>query len=97
MERAHWKTVKGRFIEWAGVWEGHAIRFTTEPKLLDKTIHFMTSSNARIQFQRDLGPCYVDLVVLGYLEPLSLGRLRRLAQSNDTRQVCARCSRRGIK
>jgi hypothetical protein len=84
----HSKTDPGRLIEWAGIWEGQAIRFISEPKLINTDLYFLTSSNARIQFARDLGACYVELrVVHGNFSPESLERLQKLAQAFDTRPV----------
>jgi hypothetical protein len=83
------KTRKGDQFTWAGMWEGRPIRFVTEPKLADKGIHFRTSSNARIHFQRDLGPCYVEIRLEPgtRMDPESRERFRAFAQQYDSREI----------
>ena len=91
-----WKTAKGDQFTWVGMWEGRGIRFRSEPKLLSTDLYFNTSSNARIQFTRDLGACYIDLCVIGWIAADSLARLAPFAQQFDTRQVRARTSKSRI-
>ncbi len=88
---AHQKTLPGRFIRWCGVWEGRPITFTSEPKLVNTALYFLTSSNARIHFTRDLGANYVHIRIDQPLTAESLRRFNEFAQIHDTRQVIAEC------
>lgn len=84
---AHSKTLPGRLIVWAGIWEGRLVRFRTEPKLINTDLYFNTSSNARICFTRDLGACFVELRIETPMPDDSAERLRAFAQQFDTRPV----------
>lgn len=79
------RIIPGDRITWRGTWRGRPVRFVTEPKLADTSVYFLTSSNARINFDRPLGAQVVELRPLTPIDDLA--GLLAYCQQYDTRPL----------